>query len=43
MEVNSGSERTVLDIPFLWLNSFFRGKYPNLITCSLLEGDISVT
>ena len=44
-EVNFGSERTVLDIKFLflWLNSFFRDKYPNLITCSLLEGDIFVT
>ena len=44
-EVNFGLERTVLDrkFLFLWLNSFFSGKYPNLIICSLFEGDFFVT
>ena len=44
-EVNFGSERTILDIKFiiLWLNPFFRGKYPNLMTCSFRERGIFVT
>ena len=39
-EVNFESEKTVLDrkFLFLWLNSFFSGKY----TCSLSEGGISL-
>ena len=28
---------------FLWLNPFFKGKYPNLMTCSLRERGIFVT
>ena len=30
-------------IHFLWLNPFFRGKYPNLMSCSLRERGIFVT
>ena len=41
--VRVGENGSGHEIPFLWLNSFFRGKYRNLITSFLLVGDISVT